>query len=215
MILLLPEELSSEIKVHRRRSDTLDARIIAKLQAIIDQDPGRFMKSLARELDISEFAVRKKMMQDINYKAYALRRGQFLSQTTKERRLEKAKLLLKKLKNPAPNNQLIFFSDEKNFSQDQKVIRKNNRWLRADISEVPVVMAIMFPATVMVLDVVSNEADLMPPHIFAKGLKINTLYGVAAGCHYVFQHDWAPAHNSKASPYWCRENLPKFWQKEN
>jgi hypothetical protein len=45
-----------------------------------------------------------------------LRRGQFLSQATKERRLEKAKLMLNKLKNPAANNQLIFFPAEKNFS---------------------------------------------------------------------------------------------------
>jgi hypothetical protein len=35
-------------------------------------------------------------------------------------------------------------------------------------------MATMFPVTVMVLGMVSNEGDMMPPHIFAKGLKINT-----------------------------------------
>jgi hypothetical protein len=112
----LPEEFSSDRNVHRRRSGTLDATIVAKLLALVDQDPGRSMRSLARELEISEFVVRKKMMQDIRYKSYALRRGQFLSQATKNRRLEKAKLMLNKLKNPAANNQLIFFSDEKNFS---------------------------------------------------------------------------------------------------
>jgi hypothetical protein len=74
-----------------------------------------------------------------------LRRGQFMSQVTKERRLEKAKLLFNKLKNPAANKQLIFFSDKKNFSQDQKVNKKHNRWLCADIIEVPIVMATKFP----------------------------------------------------------------------
>jgi hypothetical protein len=39
------------------------------------------MRSLARELDISQLSVRKKMAQDIRYKLYAL--GQFLSQPTK------------------------------------------------------------------------------------------------------------------------------------
>jgi len=96
--------------------------------------------------------------------------------------------------------QLIFFSDEKNFYQDQKVNRKNNRWLCWNISEVPIMMASMFPATVMVLGVVSNEGDVMPPHFFAKGLKIYAeeyvkvlrdevklwMDGVAAGCHYGF-----------------------------
>jgi hypothetical protein len=91
--------------------------------------------------------------------------------------------------------------------------RKNNRWLCANISEVPIVMATKFPGTVMVLGVVSNEGDVMPPHIFAKGLKINNeeylkvikevvkpcMDGVAAGCHYVFQQDGAPFHNNEAT----------------
>jgi hypothetical protein len=43
-----------------------------------------------------------------------------------------------------------------------------------DISEVPIVMASKFPATVMMLRSVSNEGDVMPPpHFFSKGLKIN------------------------------------------
>ncbi len=93
---------------------------------------------------------------------------------SEEKRLEKGQLMINKLKNPATNNQLIFFSDEKNFSQDQKEKRKNNRWLCTDISKVPVVMATKFPAIVMVSGVVSNKGDMMPPYIFAKGLKINT-----------------------------------------
>ena len=105
--------------------------------------------------------------------------------------------------------QLIFFSDKKNFLQDQKVNRKNNRWLCSDISKGPIMMASMFPATVMVLGVISNEGDVMPPHFFAKGLKINDeeyvkvlrdvvkpwMDRVAAGRHYSFQQDGAPAHN--------------------
>ncbi len=35
-------------------------------------------------------------------------------------------------------------------------------------------MATKFPANVMVLSVVSNEGDVMPPHIFPKGLRVNT-----------------------------------------
>jgi hypothetical protein len=79
----LPEDFSSHRKVHRRRSDTLDASIVAKLQALVDQDPGRSLRSLARELEISEFVVRKKIIQDIRYKPYALRRGQVLIQATR------------------------------------------------------------------------------------------------------------------------------------
>ncbi len=69
------------------------------------------------------------MKDNIHYKSNAFRNGQFMNAATKERRLAKAKILLNRLKAPAANNQLIFFSDEKNFSKDQKVNRKNNRWL--------------------------------------------------------------------------------------
>ena len=84
------------------------------------------------------------------------------------------KALLNPLKKPPAENILIFFSDEKNFDQDQKINRKKNRWLCEDPSEVPVIMKTKFPATVMVMGVVSNQGDVMPPHIFAAGLKINT-----------------------------------------
>jgi hypothetical protein len=126
------------------------------------------MRSMARELGLANSTVQKKMALEIHYKSYALRKSQFMNAATKERRLSKAKLLLYRLKAPAANGQLIFFLDEKIFSQDQKVNRENNRWLCSDISEVPIVMAIKFPATVIVLGVISNEGNIMPPH-FLKG----------------------------------------------
>ena len=69
---------------------------------------------------------------------------------------------------------LIFFSDEKNFSQDQKVNSRNHRWLCEDPSKVPIVTKTKFPATVMVQGVVSNKGDVMPPHIFEAGLRVDT-----------------------------------------
>jgi hypothetical protein len=50
-----------------------------------------------------------------------------MNQATKQRRLAKAKLMHNKLKKPVTNGQLIFFSDEKNFTQYQKVNRNNNQ----------------------------------------------------------------------------------------
>jgi hypothetical protein len=60
------------------------------------------------------------MSDDLHYKSYAMRRGQFMSEATKTRRLEKAKKLLARIKHPIVPNPLIFFSDEKNFTQDRK-----------------------------------------------------------------------------------------------
>jgi len=72
--------------------------------------------------------------------------------------------LLAKLKYPKERKPLIFFSDEKNFQQYQKVNWKNNRSLCANTDEVPIVMKTKYSATVIVLDVVTNEGDIMTPH---------------------------------------------------
>jgi hypothetical protein len=57
----LPEDFRSERKKHSRRSDAMDVNIVASLQELADQDPGRSMRSLARELGISEASVHNKM----------------------------------------------------------------------------------------------------------------------------------------------------------
>jgi hypothetical protein len=104
----------------------------------------------------------------------------------------------------------------------------NNRWLCFDPTEVPKVMSTKFPATVMVLGVVSNEGDVMPPHIFPKGLRVDTdeylnvmetvvkpwMDQIAGNRHYIFQQDGAPAHNSKKTQNWLKKNLPEMWEKE-
>ena len=47
-------------------------------------------------------------------------------------------------------------------------------WIATNNRDVPTVMKIKFPATVMVFGVVSSEGHIMPPHIFEVGLKVNT-----------------------------------------
>jgi hypothetical protein len=65
---------------------------------------------------------------------------------TKKTRYAKASALLNRLKHP-PVQDILIFSNEKNFSQDQKVNSRNNRWLCDDPSEVRIVMKTKFPAT--------------------------------------------------------------------
>ena len=84
-------------------------------------------------------------------------------------------------------------------------------WIATNNRDVPRVMKTKFPATVMVFGVVSSEGNIMPPHIFEIGLKVNTkVYldvlksvvipwcnQVAAGRPWVWQEDSVPAHKSK------------------
>ena len=124
---------------------------------------------------------------------------------------------------------LWFYSDEKNFDQDQKINRQNDRWLCADSSDVPHVMYPKFPATVMVLGVVSNEGHVMPSHFFPQGLRMNAAAYIEVleavvkpwidSMHgerlYVFQ-DSASSHKAMTMQDWMSENLhdhitPNMW----
>ena len=84
-------------------------------------------------------------------------------------------------------------------------------WIATNNRDAPRVMKTKFPATVMVFGAVSNEGQIMPPHIFEDGLKANSkVYlnvlksvvipwcnQVAGGRPWVWQQDSAPAHKSK------------------
>ena len=101
---------------------------------------------------------------------------------------------------------------------------------KSERSNVPRVMKIKFPATVMVFGVVSSEGHIMPSHIFEDGLKVNTkVYldvlksvvipwcnQVAGGRPWVRQQDSAPAHKSKETKAWlqkeCYDYVPfSYW----
>ena len=106
---------------------------------------------------------------------------------------------------------LWFFSNEKNFCQDQVHNSQNHRWIATNNRVVPRMMKKTFPAKVIVFGVVSSEGQIMPPHIFEVGLKVNTkeyldvlksvvipwYEQVVGGRPWVWQHDSAPAHKSK------------------
>lgn len=68
---------------------------------------------------------------------------------------------------------LRFFSDEKNFIQDRKMHLKNDRWFCQHVSDVLIVMHTKFPASVMVLVVVSSEEDVTMPHFVEKCIRVN------------------------------------------
>ncbi len=103
---------------------------------MVDEDPSRSMRSIARELQVSEGTVRKCLHEYIRYKSYKMRKGQLLSAKMQEDRFKKSKML-NKLKFPLENDMLWFFSDEKNFCQDQTHNSQNNRWLAVCPKDVP------------------------------------------------------------------------------
>jgi hypothetical protein len=70
-----PDDFSSERKQHRGEATPWSATRCRPCRNLVNQNPGRYMRSLARELGVSKKTVRNRMQQDIRYKSYAMRRG--------------------------------------------------------------------------------------------------------------------------------------------
>ena len=210
---------------HQKRSDCLrSCNFVDNVKNMIETDPGKSMRSIARDMGRSEGLVRKCVSEDLRYKSYKMRKGQLLTPKAQEKRLRHCKKLLNKLKHPLMPNMLWFFSDEKNFCQDQVINNQNNRWLAVCPKDVPKVMKTKFPANVMVFGVVSSEGHVMPPYIFPKGLKVNTteylkvlemyvlpwIHKVAGGRPFVWQQDSAPCHTARKTQAWMSNNFFDF-----
>ena len=182
------------------------------------------MAAIASEMNVARSTISKTIKEDLGMKSYTLKKRQLLTEAMKERRCTKAHALLSELKHGSAGL-LRFFSDEKNFIQDQLFNRQNDRFITNNPDEVPIVISTKFSASVMVLGVVLSEGDVMPPHFFDEGLRIAAkdyiqvletivkpwMDQVANGREYVFQQDSAPAHKARITQAWCYQNLPHQW----
>ena len=216
-----------ERKARETKRPIRDAAFIEEIQATVEANPRKSMRAISREKGVSDRTVRQTIHEDLDLKSFALRKGQYLTETQMERRFVRASALLNDMKHETVGY-LRFFSDEKNFTQEQKINRRNDRYLADNIEEVPIVMHVKFPLNVMVLAVVSSEGDVMPPFIFEKGVKLNSevyievlnnvvkpwMHEVAKGRPYVFQQDSAPCHASKKTQAWLLENVYHHWSPE-
>jgi len=88
-------------KKHEGRSDTVrTSQFVQQVQGIIDKDPSKSIRAISRDLQVSECTIRRIVHEDIRYKSYVMRKGQFMSAQTREQRFIRAKRLLNKLKHP-------------------------------------------------------------------------------------------------------------------
>lgn len=220
--------IKKKMKAKEDRRKARDDSFIKRVEAVILDDPSRSIASLAREFGVNRNTMTRCIQEDLRCRSYRLQTGQLLSEGTRKRRFEKSKRLLNRLKHPKEPEMLWFFSDEKNFCQDQKFNRQNNRWIAMRQKDVPKIMKTKFPATVMVFGVISSEGHVMPPHIFETGLKVNTdiylsvmedvvlpwIKETAGNRPWVWQQDSAPCHVSKKSLLWLKENCYDFISKD-
>ena len=102
-------------------------KFIGGIQAMIDNDPSKLIRCIPRDMGVSEFLIRKVVHEDIET---------FLIQNKKktifiighEGKEESLHSKVLELKYSLQLHKLWFFSDEKDFCQDQMVNSQNNCW---------------------------------------------------------------------------------------
>ena len=218
------EVVERKPKAEDTARNTRIKEFIEKVQAIIDETPQWPIWLIARDLGISHITVNAYVKEDLKCRSYRRQTSQIFTEKTKNIRLVKFVRLLNKLKHPKKPNMLWFFSDEKNFCQDQVHNSQNHCWIATNNRDVPRVMKKKFPATVMVFGMVSSEGHIMPPLIFKVGLKVNTkVYldvlnsvvipwcnQVAGGRPWVWRQDSASAHKSNETQAWLQKECYDF-----
>ena len=130
-----------------------------------------------QKICVSKATIQRTDHENLQYKSYIMKRGQFISETSKENCLARSKR-----QNQTEQNILWFISVEKNFDQDQKVNRRNKRWLYADPSKVLRVMHTNFAATYG-FRIIKNEGHVMPPHFFPQRLLLILMFWIMLLSH--------------------------------
>ncbi|KAM3187133.1 hypothetical protein ACTXT7_002939 [Hymenolepis weldensis] len=160
---------------------------------MIDETPGKSVRYLAKDLQVSEGTIIYKESEVISLGGQT---------TIQENRLMRAKGLLKKLKHSEEQDYLWFFSDEKKTVRMKKPIEEMiGGYVRADPTKAPTLMSTKFPPTVMTFSVISSglrvNADAYVVTLQAIVIKppwIDCI--VNGGRPHVFEHDSAPSYKA-------------------
>lgn len=202
-----------------------------KVESRIKRNPIRSIRKMASELNVSKNTVAR-IVQDIGAKSRAITSRQLVTTKTKEKRLERARKLLSKIRHK-PKETHIVFSDEKLFKLDRVINRRNSRYISKERAEnvashVKHAFKTKHPGQVMVLRVFGSDGSICPPIFIDSGIKITSdvyigilqskvlpwLRKTYPENNFIWQQDGAPAHSSAKTQKFLREQMPEFWSKE-
>lgn len=200
--------------------------MVRKVRARIDRNPRQSARSMAHQMNVSDWSIRRILKNDLRLKPYKMQKVQNLTDAQKKVRLERARELKRlHVRGELPH---IVFSDEKNFTIEQFVNKQNDRvWLTErshENLESRLSTRRQAPAQVMVWAAVT--ADFRGPLVFLdQGVKVNgnvyreiVLEGALKpwalrtfGANtWTFQQDSAPSHKARVNQEWLKNNVPRF-----
>ena len=204
---------------------------VADLICSQEDQPGtsKSTREIAKEIGIAQSSVINIAKKDLALHCYKRTPAQVLSADTKRKRLDRSKLLLKRL--TVAKSKRVFYTDEKVFYIDPPINSQNNRlWSSGRKSTVPVnrllVQRAKFSQRLMVSAGVcyGGKGRL---HFVPDGTKINANYYcdellplLVDDCStilhddFVFQQDGAPSHTARHTQEWLAVNCPDFVEKD-
>ena len=147
-----------------------DTAFLETLKAKIASDPTKAMRKVSKELKVDPKTIRNAVKKDLGLRSYTRTPRHLLTQSMKIRRLERCKKVLKYVK--TCKDTVLVFSDEKIFTVDAVLNRRNDRYLAKSTADVQGTYRTKHPAQVMVFGVIGSDGKKMPPYFFKPGEKI-------------------------------------------
>ena len=224
VIKAFDEEGKTDRAIHNSRKDKIRSpRFLAGLKRSVDSNPTIPMSVLAKKRNVSRRTI-SRAINDLGYRSRTRGVKHLLTEAMKQVRFERGRHLLNVLKSSTAG-QVRFFSDEKIFTVDRVINRRNDRWISDDASKVVPAMRSKKPTSVMLLSVISSDGDIMPPHFFNVREKVNAdvyvgvlqskvipwMKAKANGRPFIFQQDSAPSHTAKKTLKALEEADVDFW----
>lgn len=212
----------------------------ADLEARIAQNPKVSARALSREMKTTHPTILK-ALKELGFKSYAQPVAQLVTETQRTTRIERCIGLVNQLKRGSTG--VIFFTDEKIFTQDIHVNRRNSRVIARspDERDDHMVFRSKHPASIMVFGLVASDGKKMPLVMFEPRFRLNTdgylevleqvkrwilaEYPAARVpgeegvinpefC-FTFMQDGAPCHTAVKAQKWLTDNFgeSRFWKK--
>ena len=150
-------------------------KLIKNTREKLRRNPARSATKLAKEANVSPSTMRRLLNDDLKVKPYKITKRQLLSDITKKKRLERAKLLLQKILDGTQPP--VLWTDEKLFTVQAIHNTQNDRIWAKNKESIPVELRTSFrrqkPASVMVWAGVTSSGLKTPLIFIEEGVKVN------------------------------------------
>ncbi|QQP49028.1 Transposase, partial [Caligus rogercresseyi] len=148
---------------------------VKRIREKIRRNLARSLRKMAKEENMSEGSMRNLVKKDLGMTPYKKIRLQLLSEATIEKRRERGRILLNKLKSGTQGP--VFFTDEKLFTVQAVYNSQNDRILAKSSADILVKVRGVFrrqnPKSVMVWEGVMSDGKKSPLIFVPEGVKIN------------------------------------------